>query len=135
MTTIKVSDVKLGDWILSEPFRQPVEIVSIERVRIRDTLTMVTLKGQGLGSVWRPVSVYEVTLEELDEVVQVDRPTMNVCACDQVSNGDGNACRIHVACDEHCGALLKPTTHRDIKAAYLHWRHHRNNGCSHGRTS
>jgi hypothetical protein len=59
----------------------------------------------------------------------------DVCTCPG-RDADGyllRECPIHVACDDHCKALLYPLTGEEVKAAYTHWRsHHRLGGCSHG---
>lgn len=54
------------------------------------------------------------------------------CTCDP--NQRWVSCKIHVQCEEHCKALLRPQTVAEITAALEHWRDHGvQGGCSHGR--
>lgn len=42
-------------------------------------------------------------------------------------------CKIHVSCDDNCGALTNPQTVEELRAALVHWRDHDHlSGCSHG---
>jgi hypothetical protein len=55
------------------------------------------------------------------------------CSCDGKDEARWGDCPLHVRCDEGCKALVYPQTTSEVKAAYLHWRKHKNMcGCSHG---
>lgn len=59
---------------------------------------------------------------------------MSDCTCNPADEWfNGPECRVHVACDERCGALNEPQTLDEYKAALEHWRSHSHlHGCSHG---
>jgi hypothetical protein len=59
---------------------------------------------------------------------------MSDCTCNPADKWcNGPECRVHVACDDNCGALCDPQTLDECKAALEHWRSHSClRGCSHG---
>lgn len=53
------------------------------------------------------------------------------CPCPRFESRGGEADTVD--CDRNCGALAKPVTLEEFRAALEHWEHHPYlNGCSHG---